>query len=116
MSRRRDSAGLAGSAPLFAALGDKTRLGLLSRLGAEGPQSITRLTEGTRVTRQAVTKHLHALEGAGLVRGFRHGREQRWRVELRRIEDARRTLDAIAREWGGALGRLKRLVEEDPDS
>jgi DNA-binding transcriptional ArsR family regulator len=99
------------SAPLFAALGDETRLRLLGRLCANGPMSISRLTEGQDVTRQAVTKHLHVLEEAGLVRGMRRGRESLWEPEPRRLEEARRYLDLISKQWDQALGRLKTLVE-----
>jgi DNA-binding transcriptional ArsR family regulator len=60
--------------PVFAALGDATRLSLLGRLSADGPLSITRLSEGTGVTRQAITRHLYALGDAGLVRHARRGR------------------------------------------
>lgn len=99
------------AATLFSALGDETRLRLLARLGAQGPQSITRLAEDEPVTRQAVTKHLHVLEEAGLVRGVRRGREQLWQVAPERLDDARRELDRIAAEWDVALARLKAQVE-----
>ena len=69
-------------APIFAALGDETRLRIVLRLADEGPQSITRLTEGTAVTRQAITKHLVVLADAGIVRGKKRGREHLWEVEL----------------------------------
>lgn len=104
--RLRDDA-----APVFAALGDATRLQVVARLGAEGPLSITRLAAGTDVTRQAVTKHLQVLAGAGLVSGERAGRETVWRLERRGLGDARRLLDAIAREWDGTLERLRAYVE-----
>jgi DNA-binding transcriptional ArsR family regulator len=99
------------SAPVFAALGDETRLGLVSTLGAHGPLSTTRLTAGTRVTRQAVTKHLRLLEGAGLVRAARHGRERHWELAPDGLEEARRCLDIISKQWDDALGRLKAFVE-----
>ena len=99
------------SAPVFAALGDETRLRLLSRLGGEGPLSIARLTTGTRVTRQAVTKHLHVLAEAGLARGVRHGREQLWEVEPAPLQEARRYLDLVSQRWDEALDRLKASVE-----
>jgi DNA-binding transcriptional ArsR family regulator len=102
---------VARSAPVFAALGDETRLRLLSRLGGEGPLSIARLTTGTRVTRQAVTKHLHVLADAGLARGVRHGREQLWEVEPAPLQEARRTLDLVSQRWDEALDRLKASVE-----
>jgi DNA-binding transcriptional ArsR family regulator len=111
---RRSSAArkaVESSAPLFAALGDGTRLRLVSRLCEEGPSSIARLTEGSSVTRQAVAKHLRVLEGVGLVRGTREGRESLWELEPRRLGDARRYLDLISREWDEALDRLKSFVE-----
>ena len=99
-------------APLFAALGDVTRLGLVARLSAGGSVSVTQLTAGSGVTRQAVSKHLRVLAGAGLVRGSRRGRQSLWRLEPRRLDEARRSLDHLSRQWDEALGRLKMLVEE----
>lgn len=114
MSRGADAAArLTEAAPVFAALGDVTRLGVVARLCAEGPLSITRLAEGADVTRQAITKHLHALEDAGLVRQSRAGRERIWELETKRLEKARRCLDRISAQWDSALDRLKDLVEED---
>lgn len=98
------------SAPVFAALGDESRLRLLTRLSS-GPLSISRLTEGSGMTRQGVTKHLRVLSGAGLVRGTRRGKESLWRLERNRLEEARRSLDLISRQWDVALGKLKRFVE-----
>jgi DNA-binding transcriptional ArsR family regulator len=101
-----------GSVPIFAALGDETRLRLVSRLCDDGPMSIARLTEDSSVTRQAITKHLRVLEEAGLVRSNRRGRESVWRLERRRLEDARHYLDLISKQWDDALGRLRQLVED----
>jgi DNA-binding transcriptional ArsR family regulator len=100
------------SAPLFAALGDKIRLRLVARLCDDGPMSITRLTVGARVTRQAITKHLRVMEEAGLVRSTRHGRESVWQLDQQRLKDARRYLDLISKQWDDALGRLRDLVED----
>ena len=100
-----------GTAPVFAALGDETRLRLVSRLSAGGPASIARLTAGSSITRQAITKHLQVLAGAGLVRSRRRGRERVWELRLQQLEEARRSLDAISRQWDEALGRLKSFVE-----
>src|ERR1700677_2999669 len=102
------------SAHLFAALGDQTRLRLVSRLCDGGPMSIAKLTEGSKVTRQAITKHLRVMEGSGLVRCTRHGRESLWQLDRRRLEDARRYLDIISRQWDDALLRLRKLVEAPP--
>ena len=103
---------LAEAAPLFAALGDGTRLALTVRLAAAGPQSITELTRESAVTRQAIAKHLQVLAAAGLVHGQRRGREHLWEFDGQRLDDARGYLDAISRHWDGALGRLKAFVEE----
>ena len=103
--------GLRIPAPIFAALGDETRLRIVSRLCAGGPLSIARITTGSQVTRQAIAKHLRVLEEAGLVRGVRIGRESRWELEPAQLEVARRYLDLISRRWDEALGRLKKLVE-----
>ena len=97
---------------LFAALGDATRLSLLTRLSVDGPLSITRLSEGTGVTRQAITKHLNTLGNVGLVRHARRGREQVWELERKRLEKARAYLDHIAAQWDAAAARLKAFVEE----
>lgn len=111
MSPRPASAALLRSAPIFAALGDATRLRVVSRLCGGGPMSITQLADGVDVTRQAVTKHLHVLAEAGLVRHFRQGRERVWELESRRLEEARRALDLISERWDEALERLRALVE-----
>jgi len=99
---------------VFRALGDVTRLRLLRRLSAEGPLSITRLSEGTGVTRQAITRHLYALNAAGLVRHARQGREQIWDLNAKRLEVARQFLDHVAAQWDAAAARLKAFVETAP--
>lgn len=98
-------------AGVFAALGDPTRLHLVSLLCAGGLFSIAQLTSGTELTRQAVTKHLQVLSDAGLVRDLKIGRERRWQLAPERIDEARRSLDAIGRQWESALGRLRDFVE-----
>src|ERR1044072_5282056 len=103
--------GLAGSAPLFAAVGDAPRLRLVARLSAGGPQSISRLTAGTRVSRQAVTKHLQVLADAGLARSARQGRESIWELDPGRLQEARRCLDRISAQWGAARGGVAGCVE-----
>jgi DNA-binding transcriptional ArsR family regulator len=99
-------------ASVFAALGDETRLSVLARLSAGEPQSIARLTAGTKLTRQAVTKHLRVLEDAGVVRSTRAGRESLFELEPKPIEDLRDYLDEVSKQWDDALGRLKRFVED----
>jgi DNA-binding transcriptional ArsR family regulator len=95
---------------VFAALGDETRLHLVSRLH-ERPLSITELTAGSQITRQGVTKHLRVMERAGLVHVERHGRESRWILERRRLEEARGYLETISKDWDTRLDRLRTHVE-----
>ena len=115
MSRSRGAAALkvTDAVPVFAALGDATRLALIGRLSVDGPLSITRLSEGTGVTRQAITRHLYALGDAGLVRNARRGRERVWELDLKRLEKARSYLDQIAAQWDEAADRLKAFVEDE---
>ena len=109
-SRKRTS-DLEAALPVFAALSDATRLRLVSRLSREGPLSISALTEGTDLTRQAVTKHLRVLAAAELVRDQRRGRERLWRMRARKLEEARRCLGAISAQWDEAIARLKSHLE-----
>jgi len=99
------------AAPLFAALGDETRIRLLVRLSSHGPESIARLTARSSVSRQAITKHLGVLSKAGLVQGRRQGRERIWAMAPKRLVEAREHLERISRLWDDALGRLQDLVE-----
>ena len=112
-ARRAAASDLAAAAPVFAALGDRTRLGLVTRLCDDGPQSIAELTRGLPITRQGVTKHLHVMEQAGIVQATEHGRERVWRLDPHRLAAARRHLDRISSEWDSALDRLKAFVEVD---
>jgi DNA-binding transcriptional ArsR family regulator len=99
-------------ASVFAALGDETRLGLLAKLTRGEPLSIARLTEGSRFTRQAVTKHLRVLEDVGVVFSVKAGRESRFALDPRPIVSAQEYLEHVSRQWDTALARLKALVEE----
>jgi DNA-binding transcriptional ArsR family regulator len=103
---------ITASAPIFAALGDSTRLWLVTRLCEGGPSSISELSVGAEVTRQAVTKHLQVLANAGLVRAARQGREMVYELTPAQLEQARSYLDQISERWDRALRRLRTLVEE----
>ena len=111
MFANRLNASTKHTAHVLAALGDKTRLLLVARLAAGEPLSISRLSAGTRMTRQAVTKHLHVLEKAGVANGRRRGREHRWELNPTQLREVRRQLDRIAGQWDDALARLKASVE-----
>jgi DNA-binding transcriptional ArsR family regulator len=113
MSSRRHSRphALKTHAAVFAALGDETRLAVLARLADGTPQSISRLTEGTGLSRQAVTKHLRVLEKAGMLRHSRNGRESLFALAPQPIEEVRDYLDEVASQWDAALARLKAQLE-----
>ena len=96
---------------MFAALGEPTRLSLIAKLARGVPCSITSLTEDTKLTRQAVTKHLRVLEQARLVRATREGRESRFVLNPEPLDAARRYLALVSRQWDDALDRLRDFVE-----
>jgi DNA-binding transcriptional ArsR family regulator len=98
-------------AAVFAALGDATRLSVLAKLLSGERQSISRLTAGTNLSRQAVRKHLRVLESAGVVRGVRVGRESLFQLQPRPIAEVRAYLDQVSRQWDDALARLKLHLE-----
>jgi len=99
-------------APLFAALGDETRLMLVRKLCSGQPHSIAQLTEGSKLTRQAITKHLHVLESVGIVLGTRRGRENLFELDPRPIQEIRGYLDLVSEQWDRALARLKAFLEQ----
>ena len=107
---------LKASAPVFAALGDETRLRLVARLSEGGPQSIAQLTTGAAVTRQAITKHLVVLADAGLIRGSRSGRESRWDLDPQRIVEVGTYLDLISQQWDKRLAAIKQHIEAGPEA
>jgi DNA-binding transcriptional ArsR family regulator len=115
--RRKPSARakpLQSFAPVFAALGDEMRLRLVAALCVGGAMSITQLTTGTEISRQAITKHLGVLAAAGLVRDVKVGRERLWEFEPAQLDEARRTLELIGQQWDHALLKLKLAVESSP--
>lgn len=108
----RSKAAAPDLADVFFALGDATRLRLVAILCAGGAFSITQLTASTEISRQAVTKHLQVLAGAGLVRDLRMGRERLWQFDPTQLEEARRSLELIGQQWDQALHKLKAFAEE----
>lgn len=99
-------------APLFAALGDETRLALIEALSADSPQSISRLAADATMSRQAITKHLQVLERAGIVRSVRAGRENLFEFRPEQLSDATAYLARVSGQWDDALSRLKSFVED----
>jgi DNA-binding transcriptional ArsR family regulator len=112
MARREARRAVADRAAQFAAMGDPTRLALVGKLCNAPPRSIARLADGSTLTRQAITKHLRVLEGAGLVRGVRAGRESLFELRPEPLDAMRAYLDDVSRQWDNALTRLKSFVEK----
>jgi DNA-binding transcriptional ArsR family regulator len=102
---------LSAAAPLFAALGDPVRLAMLARLCKDGPLPTISLKRGAAATRQGITKHLHVLEGAGLISSDRVGRDRQWQIRAQQLATARDYLDQISTQWDLRLERLRVFVE-----
>jgi DNA-binding transcriptional ArsR family regulator len=101
-----------GYAPLFAALGDETRLTIVAKLSRGQTRSISQLTAGSRLTRQAITKHLRVLEKARIVHSIRKGRENLFEFDPEPIDKAKSYLELVASQWDETLSRLKSFVEQ----
>lgn len=99
-------------APLFAALGHEARLALIAKLCLGEPLSISELTQGTRLTRQAITKHLRVLETAGVVHSLRSGRESLFEFNSQSMEEMKKYLETVSKQWDQALARLRAFVED----
>jgi DNA-binding transcriptional ArsR family regulator len=112
MSARRPS-NVRAKAAVFAALGDETRLSLLAKLCDGQRYSIAALTEGTKLTRQAVTKHLRVLERVRIVHATRDGRESLFTFDPQPVIEMKEYLELVSKQWDLALGRLKTFVEND---
>ena len=110
--RSRTAAKRQARAPVFAALGDETRLALVAKLCGGQPHSISHLTRGSRLTRQAITKHLRVLESVGIVRSFRTGRESLFEFDPQPMDEIKEYLDFVSEQWDQALSRLKSFVED----
>lgn len=96
---------------VFSALGDQTRLALIAKLAQGEPHSISQLTKGSKLSRQAISKHLRVLKRAGMVHNVRRGRESRFQFDPRPIEGISQYLDFVSQQWNEALSRLKSFVE-----
>ena len=112
MHKRRSRIITQRQAPVFAALGDETRLALVVRLSRGSPCSISQLTQGSKLTRQAITKHLRVLENAKIVNAVRAGRESLFEFKPAALKRAKDYLELVSEQWDEALGRLKSFVED----
>jgi DNA-binding transcriptional ArsR family regulator len=114
LQKQRSSAATKGRAhaPVFAALGDETRLALVAKLSGGQPCSISQLTKGSRLSRQAITKHLRVLESVGIVHNVHAGRESLFEFDPTPIKEMREYLDFVSEQWEQALARLKSFIED----
>jgi DNA-binding transcriptional ArsR family regulator len=112
MPRKRPSNARAKAA-VFRALGDETRLSLLAKLSSGKRYSIAELTEGTKLTRQAVTKHLRVLERMRMVHSTREGRESLFAFDPQPVIEMKEYLECVSKQWDVTLARLKKFVESD---
>lgn len=110
-TRRTNSISSQRPALVFAALGDERRLALVTKLASGRPHSISQLTRGLKVTRQAIRKHLRVLEHAGIVKGIKRGRENRFEFRPEPIAEMQAYLNFVSEQWDQALSRLKAFVE-----
>jgi DNA-binding transcriptional ArsR family regulator len=98
--------------PLFVALGDETRLSLVAKLCGGQPYSISQLTRGSKLTRQAITKHLRVLESVGIVHSVRSGRRSLFEFDPDPIGELNKYLNFVSEQWDRTLSRLRSFVEE----
>lgn len=99
-------------AHIFAALGNNIRLSILVKLFDGQLHSIAQLTEGSKMTRQAITKHLLILENAKIVISVRSGRESLYQFVPETVDKIRAYLDYVSAQWDQTLLRLKDFVEK----
>lgn len=113
MARFSEAVKIERHAQKFAALGDPVRLTLVSKLVSNNAQSITELTEGTKISRQAVTKHLRILEDVGLVSSLKKGRESLYELDAKPLSEMQQYLQVISEQWDQRLNDLKSFLEKD---
>jgi DNA-binding transcriptional ArsR family regulator len=114
LQKQRSSMAAKGrtKAPVFAALGDETRLALVAKLCGGQSRSISQLTKGSKLTRQGITKHLRVLESVGIVHSVHAGRESVFEFDPTPIKEMREYLDFVSEQWDQALARLKSFIED----
>jgi DNA-binding transcriptional ArsR family regulator len=95
---------------IFSALSDPTRRSVIARLSDGGPSTLARLAEDLPVTRQAVAKHLAALEQAGLVSAS-EGRNRTYRLTPGPLTEAMGWMVDVGADWDSRLESLRRYVE-----
>lgn len=97
---------------VFHALGDATRRQMLHSL-AQGECTVSQLAEPFDMSLAAASKHIKALEGAGLIQREVRGRTHVCRLDASPLSDAHRWLRFYERFWGSRLDELERLLHAD---
>ena len=97
---------------VFAALGDPTRARIVDWLDEGTTGTATGFAARLPISRQAVSRHLKELEGAGLIVGTRQGREVRYQLRPQRLTATAHWLQERADRWERSLRRLADHVEE----
>ena len=110
--RKRITAKPKAKARVFAALGDKTRLALVARLCSGEAASISPLADDSKLTRQAITKHLGVLERAGIVSSTQSGRERLFSFEDEPIKELQQYLASVSKQWEQTTARRKSHTEK----
>ena len=105
--RKRITSKPKAKARVFAALGDKTRLALVAQLCSSEPASISALADDSKITRQAITKHLGVLERAGIVSSVQSGRERLFQFEPEPLDNLQEYLASVSKQWEQASARRK---------
>jgi DNA-binding transcriptional ArsR family regulator len=98
----------------FTALADRTRRGILDRLGREDA-SISDLAGSFRMTLTGMKKHIRVLEDAGLVRSEKVGRVRTCRLGPKRLEDELAWMDHYRQMLDERLNRLEAFLEKIPE-
>ncbi len=97
---------------IFHALGDQTRRRMLRELAA-GERTVGQLAEPFSISLAAASKHIKALEAAGLIRREIKGRAHFCRLDAAALSEAHRWISFYERFWNSRFDELERLLREE---
>lgn len=100
----------------FAALGDPTRMAILSRLADQGELTVQEIAQPFAMSLPAVSQHLKVLESAGLILRRRDGQRRPCRIRPERLAEAMAWLNFTRRAWEARFDRLERFLDAAPQS
>lgn len=99
---------------IFQALADPTRRAVIGRLGS-GPASISDLARPFDMALPSFMKHIHFLEGSGLIRTTKRGRVRTCALERKQVARIETWLDAQRAIWEGRTDRLEKFVMQNKE-